>query len=222
MHFSKSVRLCIVLSAALFSIGAIAAENEWKNTIAIYVVGASIDGTAGIGPVTGDVDVSFGDILDNLDGGLMAAYRLEHGPWSMVADLMWLGLEQKKSGGLSGNTRTKVEADQVIVSLDGGYAVTDRLSGYAGLRYWSLDADVSVTLAAPLGTILSAGKTENWVDPYVGLRYALPLGERWQIVSKGDIGEKLQDTQGTTVDPNDLRMKAGPGADQRTCARFAG
>ncbi len=33
---------------------------------------------------------------------------------------------------------------------------------------------------------------------------------------------ELRDTLGATVDPADLRMKAGPGADPHTCARFAG
>jgi hypothetical protein len=189
MNYSVLGRMGTILVAAMFSMSALAADDEWQHTIAIYVVGASIDGTAGIGNVTGDVDVSFGDILDNLDGGFMGAYRLERGPWAMTADVMWLGLEQKKnSQGITGNRSSKVEADQVIASLDGAYAITERLAGYAGLRFWWLDVDVNVVLGGPMGTTLSPSKSENWVDPYVGLRYVLPLGERWQIVTKGDVG----------------------------------
>ncbi len=178
-----------LLAAMLACASASAAGESWEHTVVVYGIGASIDGKVGIGNVTADVDVGFDDILDNLEFGAMAAYRGERGRWAVVADLIFMALEQKKSGlGQSGGTRAKVEADQLILELDGSYAVTERLDAYGGLRYWNLDNELEVVGGGPLGETLSASKTEDWVDPVVGLRYVAPLSERWQFIVKGDVG----------------------------------
>jgi hypothetical protein len=178
------------LFAAVVACGsASAAAEEWQHTVVLYGIGASIDGKVGIGDVTADVDVGFDDILDNLEFGAMAAYRGERGRWAVVADLIFMALEQEKSGlGPAGGTRAKVEADQLIVELDGSYAVTERLDAYGGLRYWELDNELEIVGGGPLGETLSASKTEDWVDPIVGLRYVAPLAERWQFIVRGDVG----------------------------------
>ncbi len=59
---------------------------------------------------------------------------------------------------------------------------------------------------------------DDWMNAATGAPVVLYNAKNGAALAK----LKLQDTQGTTVDPNDLRMKAGPGADQHTCARFAG
>lgn len=167
----------------------LAADDAWTHTVVLYGVGASIDGTAGIGAVESDVDVGFDDLLDNLEFGAMAAYRAERGPWAVLADVIYMGLGQRKDGiGPAGNTRASVDADQLIVELSGAYAVTKRLSAYAGLRTWWLDMDVAVVGGGPLGETLAASRREDWVDPMVGLRYALPLGASWTLVGKADVG----------------------------------
>ena len=97
----------------------LATANEWEHTAVLYMIGAGIDGTAGVGPVEGDVDVSFGDILDNLEFGGMAAYRADNGPFAVVADLIYMDLETDKNGlGPFGQTRATVELDQLIAELD--------------------------------------------------------------------------------------------------------
>lgn len=168
---------------------AMGADEAWQHTAVIYMIGASIDGDAGVGNLTADVDVSFGDILDNLEMGAMAAYRAERGPWAIVADVIWMNLEQDKGNlGPLGGTRAEVELDQLITELDLSYALNERLDAYGGLRYWDVDTDITVATGGPLGTVLSGSLSEDWIDPVVGLRYELPLGERWMLVSRGDIG----------------------------------
>lgn len=181
--------ICSALVALAVSSPALAADSEWQHTAVIYMIGASIDGTAGVGPVTGDVEVSFGDILDNLEFGAMAAYRGQRGRWAVVADLIYMDLKADKDGlGPAGNTRATVELDQLVLELDGSYAVTERLDAYAGLRYWDVDSTVTVVGGGPVGETLEGSAGDSWVDPVVGLRYALPLGERWTLVWRGDIG----------------------------------
>lgn len=157
--------------------------------MSVYMVGASLDGTTRVGDVTADVDVSFSDILDNLDTGFMFAYRGERGPWSVGLDFSFMELEAKGSGlGPLGGTSARVESDQYIVQLDVGHALSERLGVYGGVRYTELDADVKVVGGGPLGGTLQRSINESWADPVIGLRYAAPLGARWLLVAKGDVG----------------------------------
>lgn len=190
------MRPCIIGPAALAllalaasSPATFAQEQAWEHTLAIYMVGASLDGTSGVGDVTADVDVSFSDILDNLDAGFMFAYRGERGPWSVGLDFSFMGLEAEGAGlGPGGGTSAKVESDQYIAQLDIGHALTDRLGVYGGVRYTELDLDIAVVGGGPLGETLVRKGSESWADPVIGLRYAAPLGDSWQLVAKGDVG----------------------------------
>lgn len=184
---ARSAALATV--AALACGGAAAAEESWQHTATVYMIGASIDGKASIGNLDADVNVGFDDILDNLEFGAMASYRGKRGRWAVVADLIYMDLEQKKDGlGPAGRTRAKVEGDQLITELDLSYALTDRLDVYGGLRYWDLDADLHIYGGGPLGKTLAASESESWLDPVVGLRYEWPLGRDWTLVARGDIG----------------------------------
>lgn len=189
MRFASDTCFTVTVAALLACGPALAADEEWQHTVVLYGIGASIDGKAGIGSVSADVDVGFDDILDNLEFGAMLAYRGERGRFAVVADLIFMALEQKKNGlGPLGGAQAKVEADQLIVELDGSWAVTERLDAYGGLRYWELDTELDVVGGGPLGETLSADMTEDWVDPIVGLRYAMPLSEHWDFIVRGDIG----------------------------------
>jgi len=184
---SRSLGLALLGLAA--SPATLAQEASWEHTLAVYVVGASLKGTAGAGDVTADVDVSFSDILDNLDTGFMFAYRGERGPWSVGLDFSFMELESKANGlGPGGGTSARVESDQYIVQLDVGHALTERLGVYGGIRYTELDVEVEVVGGGPLGETLSRDASKSWADPVVGLRYAAPFGNRWLLVAKGDIG----------------------------------
>ncbi len=183
MQFTHSALLVL-----LFASPAIAADNEWQHTAVVYMIGASIDGTAGVGPVEGDVDISFSDILDNLEFGAMAGYRADNGSFAVIADLIYMDLETDKNGlGPLGQTRATVELDQLIMELDGSIAVTERLDAYAGLRYWDVDSTVTVVGGGPLGVTISGSLGEDWVDVIYGLRYALPLGKNWTFIVRGDV-----------------------------------
>jgi hypothetical protein len=166
-----------------------AAADEWTHTAYVYMVGAGIDGKAGLGGVTADVDVNFGDILDSLEFSTMGGYRGERGPWAVVADLNYLRVEQRKDGiGPFGQTRATVDADQLVFELDGSYALDEHWSVYGALRYWRLDVDLQVVGGGPLGETLARSGDEQWVDPVVGARYVVPLSQRWSLIAKGDIG----------------------------------
>ena len=187
MRSKTQLGLAAAAMAALLGMPAQAAEDAWQHALAIYMVGSSINGTVGVGDLDLEVDMSFGDILDNLDGGAMLAYRGTRGPWSFGADFAYLGLEASESElGPLGRVRVGIDADQLMLTADVGYALNDRWSVYGGARYWDLDTDLSLAFA--VGQLVTASASESWIDPIVGLRYFAPLGGKWSLMAWGDVG----------------------------------
>lgn len=161
-----------------------AAEDSWDHTVALYLWGAGLDGSVQIGPVPAEVDASFGDILENLELATMLAWRAERGPIAITVDAMFVGLGGDGDGPLG--TRFDLDVDQFIVGadlamkLDAGFAVL------GGLRYVSLDNGLQIR--GPGGAVADLSRKEDWIDPYVGASGTWPLGEKWSVTARGDVG----------------------------------
>lgn len=178
--------LAAVLPALFFS-GNASAEGDaqaWQHSLFIYGMGAAIEGTAQIGNVKVDVEVSTSDVFDALEFGAMAAYRADNGTWSFTGDATFMGLGgwDRTDGG-----RVKVEMDVDQLTLMGtfGRRWTDHLEFLFGLAYVDLSADLNVT-----GELvnLAAGRDADWIDPTLGLQYNRPFAENWRFNVRADIG----------------------------------
>ena len=184
MYIPRTALLGLLAAAA----PGLAAANDWQHTFIVYGIGVGIEGTVGAGPVEGDIDVSFSDVLDNLEFGAMAGYRGDNGRFAVMADLIYMDLENDKTKSTPlGPITATVGVDQLIAELDGSIAVTDRLDAYAGLRYWDVDSTVTVVGGGPLGQTINGSLGDDWVDLLYGLRYALPLGTNWTVIVRGDV-----------------------------------
>ena len=158
--------------------------EEWKHEVAPYMWGAAMDGAATVGTLSADVDVSFGDILDNLEMGFMGLYRASRGPLSITVDGIYMGLGGSGRGP-AGYVKADVDLDQSALEVDVGYEVMERLVVFGGLRYNDLSVDIKTT--GPLGT-RSSGGDEDWIDPVVGAHYTIPFADKWSFTMRGDIG----------------------------------
>jgi opacity protein-like surface antigen len=172
-----------VMALALVSTPAAAAE--WKHEFAPYLWGSAMDGTVGIGPVTAEAEMSFSDILDDLEFGFMGMYRASRDRYSITVDAIYMGLGATEKGP-GGALKADIDIDQIGLEADFGYALNERFTLLGGLRYVSLDSDLRVT--GPLGNELSASQKQDWVDPLVGAIYSWPLADDWTLNLRGDIG----------------------------------
>jgi hypothetical protein len=82
-------------------------DDRWKFKAAIYLWGAGIDGTTRRG---NEFDVSFSDIISNLDLAFMGAFEARKSKWSLVADVVYLDVSADKAGTI-GATGIPVSAD---------------------------------------------------------------------------------------------------------------
>jgi len=157
-------------------------NRTWQSDVFLYGLAASISGDAQLGPVQQPVDVSFGDILDNLQMGFMGSYRGSSERFSVAADFVYLALGNASTTGLV----RRADVDLFIADLTGGYRFSSGVEAFAGLRI--TDLSTKIGLGDPVITELEGSDT--FYDPVVGVRIWTPLGQdgRWWIQARGDIG----------------------------------
>ncbi|MBS8261823.1 hypothetical protein DYI23_16465 [Roseibium polysiphoniae] len=165
--------------------------RAWEFTVAPYFVGANIVGTAQVGrlPST-DVDVSTGDIIENLHfGGMIHAEALFQQRFGAALDIAYMKLGSSTDLLLTGG-RARVGAKQLIVETFLSYRLhhsdTSYVDVFAGGRYWDVTLDLNVT--GSIAGSFTTARGDNWWDPVIGLRGFHRFGEKWSINARADIG----------------------------------
>jgi hypothetical protein len=175
-----------IATVALIALAAPATlAGDTKHSVSGYFLGAGMDGTTAVGPVEADVNVGFSDILENLEFGAMAAYRVERDRWVVTADFIYMGLGATKDSS-GGFLKADVDLTQTMLEVDGAYKQTDRLEWLFGLRYSGIDAEIALT--PDVGPVVEADGKESWIDPVVGARWIQPIGAKWAFVARADVG----------------------------------
>jgi hypothetical protein len=145
-------------------------------------------GVAGLAPT--HVDIPFDEILDNLDGGLSGAFEARYDRWSITADAIWLKLSAAANPIASSYVR--FSQDQIMGSLSVGYEIygdeSTTIDVVVGAALNSIDVDVDLFTPNLPVTLRSGSGSQEWIDPYIGLRFHQLLGERWSIFANGLYG----------------------------------
>lgn len=166
-------------------------SSDWEFTTALYapIMGLEGDiGVRGFAPV--NVDMSFGDILEELDGGLSGAFEARKGPWSITADAIWLKISTSAPGPV--NSYIRLGQDQVMGSLSLGYELygseSTSIELAAGGAFNIIDADVDLFTPRLPVPIRSGSGSQEWIDPFVALRAQYRLGECWNLFGSAAYG----------------------------------
>jgi len=175
--------------------------DAWQFEITPYVLGAGLNGTVGIGSVTANVDMSFSDLLDNLDSGFMALFEARKGRWTFAVEGIYFKLKGEGADSWQGPNDTTGTASleatvtEQLYQLSAGYRVLDertKVDVIGAARYTQLDTKLNLTLTTgspllPDGSRSISG-AESWWDPVIGVRVLVPLAEAWTLVGYADIG----------------------------------
>lgn len=174
-------------------------QDRWTFSVAPYLWAAGLNGDVGLfGLQPVDIDMSFGDIFDNLRFGGMVVGEAHNGTWGVLADIVYVKIEVEQtvertlSGvpvALSGNVQTSSFTGTVM----GQYRVisepTATVDLMAGARIWSVDNDITLRLSA--GDVvagLSGSDGDTWVDPMIGIRGRVDLNPTWYLTGWGMVG----------------------------------
>ena len=155
--------------------------SGWKNSFVIYLLGPTIEGKVGAGPLDRDLDIDPGDVFDALDGAFLATFGAEKDNWGVLFDLIYMDLSSDVTGD-RGLLTGEIGLKQTIFGANAAYRLNDNVQVLFGGRYVDLSSKITLGQLSPIRV------GESWFDPTIGLRLAGPISERWSYGVLGDIG----------------------------------
>jgi hypothetical protein len=189
-------RLAFGLSCLLVTPSSVFAETDsgqdhWEIGGAAYLWFAGIEATS----VAGDkIDISFSDVLDSLDGGIMGIVAARKGRWTLLGDIQYLSISDKTSStaniiGLPLEIDVHYEQTGFVSTFGVAYRVFDddrtNLDLLVGGRYVNMDVDVDLDTGAG---ITGYSDSEDALDGIIGAQAIIALNDRWYFSFYGDIG----------------------------------
>lgn len=161
---------------------AAAADSGCYFRYAVYGWAEALDGDMTVRGLDVPVSMDFSDILDDLDVGLMGAFEVGRGDWSLLTDINYtkLGTDVGAPGGV-----IDLEFEQLLIQMVLSRRVVSNgvvdLDVMAGARGNWFDLDVA---QGGLGRSVDL----DWVDPTVGVRFRTRLSPEFYLRGLADIG----------------------------------
>ncbi len=179
-------------------------SSAWQFQVTGYGWATALNGRVGVRnlpPVK--VDMSFGDVLKDLNGALMGSFLAKKDDWLILTDLVWAalsddavvrppGVRHPTLAAIAPGTKVDFKMRQLIASALVGYRLPiggPDLDIYAtaGLRYQRLTAEIEASPGL-IPVTLSRRSIEQWVDPTVGFSATWRINERWFANLLADVG----------------------------------
>jgi hypothetical protein len=165
-------------------------DDKWHFITAPHVWAAGMDGDITVRGMTSDIDIGFDEILDHMEGSLMAYFELRKEKFGFYASPLYL----KLSGGAdSRRLDLDLEQELWIVEFGGFYNLgrfgNERpltVDAIFGGRYWHNKIDTELT--GPLIGERDDSNTTDLIDPLIGLRANQHLTDKISWSFRGDIG----------------------------------
>lgn len=183
------------------------AENEedskWEFILVPYLWMTGIDGDATIKGREADVDVSFDEILDDLDIALLSNFIAKKGRWEFFVQPNYMKLSPEGDVDRKAVTLdADVEMEVLILEFGTFYKLGTwgerfpvSLDILGGGRYWHFDNEIDMDIDVSLPNIDSDIRREedvdaenDLIDPFVGLRVGTALTKKVRFNVRGDIG----------------------------------
>jgi opacity protein-like surface antigen len=173
-----SSKLCIAV-AALLAFFTEAHADSWEHELTTLLWASSLDGRESIGPVSVDVNASFGDLVEFLDvgGALRFTAQRERIGWFIEAGYVELSEDTTVL-----TVPTGVEFAQTIAEAGLSFDLVDHFAIYGGARYQALDVEITNAL------LRSIRRDVDWIDAIAGARWTPIETDAWRAWLRADIG----------------------------------
>ena len=160
-------------------------NDNWQFSLApMYLWAVSISGDQTVKGIDVDLDVSFGDVFNNLNGALIFHFEgLKQRRWGFWVDFNWIRLNPQQGTPIGD---IDINYTEILAEAAGFYRWNvgpHNFDALGGLRY----SNMSVDLDFP-GPLPSVDQSKGWVNPFVGARWLWQMSERWNLILRGDIG----------------------------------
>ncbi|KAA6185415.1 hypothetical protein F2Q65_08820 [Thiohalocapsa marina] len=175
----------------LLAAPAAAQDSGWSFAVSPYLWAPGIESAVETQWGTVGVDMSTSDVLSDLDLAFMGAFEARNGRWGLIADLFYAELSQSRANPLGPLfTRGRIETSAKALSGYAGYRVSEKerlaVDALVGFRVTDLELDLSLSPGVLPGQRL--GVSGTWVDPVIGVRARVAIGENWFATTLADLG----------------------------------
>ncbi|MBE9549136.1 MAG: hypothetical protein IMF09_06965 [Proteobacteria bacterium] len=162
-------------------------DDSWEFKITPYLWAIGIDGITGPKGHEADIDMSFSDIFDKLDGAFIVSMEASKGAWTGWIDYTSMSLAHKA---VADRVVVKAALDQKVTDMAVGYRLEgmETIELYAGGRFVDVNTVIKAEGQGPGGNVGKVSIGDDWIDPIVGVRGTWPLSEKWNIRANADIG----------------------------------
>lgn len=171
--------------------------DEWRFEIAPYFFAPDADVRSTVDGMTATVDLSFGDVADSFDVfGLAGRAEAWRGDVGFFIDATYVDMEAFVYGPGPAGVRIGIDIEQAVLDVGAGYRVLTlplgkqadgedaparlAIDALGGMRYGYLKQKIRFTPGPTLGG------SKDWVEPLVGARAVLKLGEHFDLNVRGD------------------------------------
>lgn len=182
---------CLLATALPVKADSGSGDDGWKFSGSAYLWAAGVEGTSAAGD---EIDISFTDLLDSLDGGIMGILAARKGRWTLIGDILYLSIHQETGStanliGLPVKLDVDVKLRGFVSTLGVAYRVIDdditSLDLLAGARYINLDVDFDADFGAGRIKYSDSGDA---LDGIIGGQALISLTDRWYLSFYGDVG----------------------------------
>jgi len=177
----RAAALAFVCAAAPLS----AAESDWEYSATLYGWMAGLQSDVSVnGQKVGEIDMSFSDILDQLDMTLMAHGEGFKNEWGFFVDLLYLDMSESET---KGNLKIDSDVSSTIFEVAGVYrpgGTVEGLEAFAGIRYFKMDIELDITGGG--GGTAPVRSDGSYTDFMVGARYTGRINDDWLYRLRAD------------------------------------
>ncbi len=188
------ITFSLLFCSSVVSAGDSPGTSDWEFNLApFYLWGINIKGDLSLGtdkipgniPLTKPIDVPFEDVFTSLEGAFIIHFEAMHkSNFGVLVDVDYLniGSDFTNSKGIG----LDVDFEVTLAEVAGLYRMkknNHNFDAVYGLRGYRLNPSVSF-LNGP--TVVD--RTQDWLDPFVGVRWIWNFAEVWSVVARGDIG----------------------------------
>lgn len=163
---------------------------KWTFGVTPYFWMSSLKGDVGVRRLETHVDMSFRDILDVLEFGVMGYGEARYESYVFGLDGMYVSIGDARTIAFRGDTGTfSLTQKQTMVHPTFGYTVGGAswgIDGLLGIRYWHLSVDLDVDRARRPSNEREGSR--GWADATAGLRLHWMPFDAFRVTAGGDAG----------------------------------
>ena len=196
LAITSAIIVSLVASAKAQEAPAIVEEQEgsdagWQFEGNLYLWGTDIKGKTTAGQT---VEISFDDILDNLNFAALGGLQARRDKWYLFFDGIYLNIGNSENfsrsvGPVDVNVESDINLKTLITTAGGGYQIykdnSTELYATGGIRYLRINVDLDLEIG-PFSR--SVDETYDAFDAVVGLRGNTEINDRWYLSYYADYG----------------------------------